>query len=378
MKSDKNQIIILLLTLIFTACSDEPTTAPVSYTRLGTVNITDKIVLSSSEIISADSIAVDVYSINFGNSNTFIEGKTLDVSIMYGTPSSCDEDVFILNNKTLQWDQIGFRPDVYTCFAVLTEQRYLLSTNNLLAEDFIDSGGKVLMNYSGFNHGIGGRIFEVSTDYIESTIPIGKLGISTAKIDFVDDSFWIFNDREIVFRNKFLDGRINYSVKPPSEQVSAFSADEQMIWYIDAAGRVFGIDNSTGEEKCQFTTTAVFPSGLTIVGTDIWTSFFSSSKSRLHSYDLSRSCESGVGALLKNIEFSDSYILGLDWNGSNLLLLDDKLNVVDTEGSLITAYTLEVYGSFQVVWDGEAVMLFHRGPVPRASSKGIITRFLLN
>lgn len=378
MKSDKNPIIILLLTLTFTACSDEPTTAPVSYNRLEAINITDKIVLSSSEIISADSIAVDVYSINFGNSNTFIEGKILDVSIMYVTASSCDEDVFILNNKTLQWDQIGFRPDVYTCFAVLTEHRHLLSTNNFLAENFIDSEGKVLMKYSGPNYGIGGRIFEVAPDYFESTIPIGKFGISTAKIDFVDDSFWIFNDRENVFRNKSLDGTINYSVTPPSEQVSAFSADEQRIWYIDPAGSVFGIDNTTGEKKCRFTTTAVFPSGLTIVGSNIWTSFFSSSKSRLHSYDLSKSCESGVGVPLKNIEFSNKRIKGLDWDGSNLLLLDDKLNVVDISGSLITAYTLEVHESYQVVWDGEAVMLFHRGPVPRASSKGIITRFLLN
>ena len=90
MKSHNNPIIILLLTLPYIACSDGPTTAPISYDRLETINITDKIVLSSSEILSADSIGEDIYNINFGKSKTFIEGKTLDISIMYTTPSGCD------------------------------------------------------------------------------------------------------------------------------------------------------------------------------------------------------------------------------------------------------------------------------------------------
>ena len=80
---------------------------------------------------------------------------------------------------------------------------------------------------------------------------------------------------------------------------------------------------------------------------------------------------------MKNIEVSDTYGLELDCDGSNLLVLDNKLNVVDNEGLLIRAYTLEVFGAHQVVWDGEAAMLFHHGPFSGGSNESIITRFLL-
>ena len=288
--------------------------------------------------------------------------------------------MFIFNNNTLQWEQLGFRPVVYLCTQAITQQRHLLSTNNFPIENFIDSEGKVRLKYRS-PYWIGGMIFEVSPDYFDSSTPISKLGISTSKIDFIDDSFWIFTDEDNFFHNKSLDGSKNFSFKSQSERVSAISVNEQMIWYIEQDGKVFGADNITGEVKCQFETTALYPTGLTTDGNNIWISFYSSSKSRLLSYDLLRFCESSVGVLLKNIEFSDTYILGLDWDGSNLLLVDilnNKLNVINNEGLLITAYTLEVYDANQVAWDGEAAILFHRGPVPRASNEIIMTRFLLN
>ena len=377
MHSQKKPIIILLFTLTYFSCSGEPTAAPIEYNTLGTMNITDKIVLSSSEFINADSVKENIYIVNFGKTDTFIEGKTLDVSVSYTTPTSCDKEVFIFNNITSQWDQLGFQPSAGVCFDAISRQRHLLSTINFFTENFIDSKGKVLIKYSRPNYGIGGKIFEVSSDYFESSAPISKFGNFSSKIDFVDDSFWIFTDRDNLFHNKFMDGREKFSIRSQSEQVSAFSVDEQTIWYIEPEGIVFGIDNIAGGVKCLFETTILNPTGLTTDGNELWISFNSSSKSKLHSYDLSRSCENSVGVLLKNIEFSDTYVLGLDWNGSNLLVLDNKLNVVDNEGLLIRAYTLEVFGAHQVVWDGEAAMLFHHGPFSGGSNESIITRFLL-
>lgn len=374
----KNQIITLLFALTFAACSDGPTSASIDYNSLAAVRITDKIVLSSSDYLSADSVGEDIYAINFGNSNTFVNGKLLDVSISYGTYTLCDEEVFILNIKTLRWNQLSFIPNVGVCADALGRQSHLLSTRNFLIENFIDSKGKMLLR-SNSTYLMGGRIFEVSPDYLESSTPIVKLGLTyTEKIDIVGDSFWAFSYRDNVFRRQSLDGREILSFKSQTESVLAFSADEQMIWYTDHEGKVFGVDNITGDVKCLFQTTASHPKGLTTNNNALWIVFNSSSKSRLHSYDLSQSCESGVGVLLKNIEFSDTFALGLDWDGSNLLLLYDKLNVIDNEGTFIRAYTLKVIGAYQFVWDGEAVMLFHHGPFPGGSNESIVTRFLLN
>ena len=374
----KNQIIILLFALTFAACSDGPTSAPVDYNSLAAVGITDKIVLSSSDYLSADSVGEDIYTINFGNSNTFVNGKILDVSISYGTPHVCDVDLFIFNNNTFRWSQSGFRPDVEGCLTAGGSDSHLLSTRNFLIESFIDNEGMMLLR-SKRAYLIGGRIFEVSQDYFDSSALISKLGLSsTAKIDYTDDSFWTYTSEDNLFRKKSFDVRDILSFQSQAERVWAFSADERMIWYIDLEEKVFGVDNITGDVKCQFRTTASHPRALTTDGENLWIVFNSSSKSRLHSYDLSQSCESGVGVLLNDIEFSDTNVWGLDWDGSNLLLLDDKLNVVDTEGSLIAAYTLEVFGAYQALWDGEAVMLFHHGPVSEASSESIVTRFLLN
>ena len=375
----KHQIIYLLFTLAFVACSDGPTSAPINYTTLSTVSITDKIVLSSSDYLSADPIEKIIYTVNFGKSKPLIEGKTLDVSITNRTSSRCDVDMFIFNYKTLQWNQLGFSPTGGGCADAFKLQSHLLSTIDLHIMNFIDSGGKMLLRYSNHNYGMGGRIFEVSQDYFESSAPISKLGFtSTDIIKFADDSFWAFSYRDTLFHKHSLDGREILSFKPQTGSVWAFSADEQMIWYIDHEGKVFGVDDITGDVKCQFQITASSPRGLTTDGNELWIIFNPSLKSRLQSYDLLRSCESSVGVLLKNIEFSDTYVRGLDWDGSNLLLLDDKLNVVDTEGSLIAAYTLEVFGTHQAVWDGEAVMLFHHGPIFGASNESIVTRFSLN
>ena len=158
-------IILLLLALTNIACSDDPTSASLIYDRLETMSETDKRALNSSEIIFADSIGEDIYTINFGKTDTFIEGKTFDVLIRYGTFSSCDEDLFIFNNNTSHWDQLGFRPDVYICMGVLTTQRRLLSTISLPIDNFIDSEGKVKVKYSLAYERISGRIFEVSADY---------------------------------------------------------------------------------------------------------------------------------------------------------------------------------------------------------------------
>lgn len=166
MKLRKNQIIILLsTTLTYIACSDDPTSAPITYDRLETMSETDKMSLDSSEIIFADSIGEDIYTINFGNTDTFIEGKTFDVLIIYKTLSTCDEDVFIFNNNSSYWDQLGFRPDVNVCGSAIWTQRHLLSTISLPIDKFIDSEGKVLVKYSLAYYRTSGRIFEVSADY---------------------------------------------------------------------------------------------------------------------------------------------------------------------------------------------------------------------
>ena len=374
-----NRIIYLLFTLAFVACSDGPTSAPINHFSLSTVSIIDKIVLSSSKFLDAELIEKNTYTLNFDKSKLFIEEKALDVSITYLTSSGCDVDVFIFNHKTLQWNQLGFSPTGAFCTAVFTKQSHLLSTFDLLIENFIDSEGKMLLKFSKHNYGIGGRIFEVSQDYFESSAPISKLGFtSTVMIKYADDSFWTFSYRDNLFHKQSLDGRRILSFKSQTGSVWAFSVDEQIIWYIDHEGKVFGVDNSTGVVKCQFQTTASSPKGLTTDGKELWIVFNPSPKSRLQSYDLLRSCETGVGVLLKDIEFSDTYVRGLDWDGSNLLLLDDKLKVVNTEGSLITAYTLDIFETHQAVWDGEAVMLFHHGPIFEASNESIVTRFLLN
>lgn len=162
----KNQIIIFFITMLtYVACSDDPTSAPIAENRLETMSEIDKMSLNSSEIVFADSIRKDVYAINFDKTDTFIEGKSFDVLIRYGTSSSCDQDLFIFNNKTSHWDQLGFWPDVVVCLGVITTQRHLLSTISLPIDNFINSEGKVLVKYSTGYFTISGRIFKVSEDY---------------------------------------------------------------------------------------------------------------------------------------------------------------------------------------------------------------------
>ena len=158
-------IILLLLALTNIACSDDPTSASLIYDHLETMSATDKMALNSSKIIYADSIGEEIHTINFSKTDTFIEGKTFDVLIRYITFSSCDEDLFIFNNNTSHWDQLGFRPDVYGCLGVITTQRHLLSTISLPIDNFIDSESKVKVKYSLAYYRISGRIFEVSADY---------------------------------------------------------------------------------------------------------------------------------------------------------------------------------------------------------------------
>ena len=158
-------IILLLLALTNIACSDDPTSASLIYDHLETMSATDKMALNSSEIIFTDSIGEDIYTINFGKTDTFIEGKTFDVLIRYGTFSSCDEDLFIFNNNTSHWDQLGFRPDMYVCTGGFSKQKHLLSEISFHIENFIDSEGKVKVKYSLAYERISGRIFEVSADY---------------------------------------------------------------------------------------------------------------------------------------------------------------------------------------------------------------------
>lgn len=377
MNSIKKLILILFLTLTQIGCSDNPTSAPIDYNRLESVSITEKIVLSSSDFIIADSVKENVFSIDFGKTKTFLEGKTSDISITYITSSSCDQDLFIFNYKKSKWRQLGFLPDVGVCFDAFTTQSHLLSTNNFFTKNFINSEGKVLIRYDTGHYQIGGIILKLSSDYLESSAPLNRLGKSTSKLDFDENSIWYFTYRDQIFRKKSLDGRILNSINAHSERVSAFTVDKETIWFIEQEGKVIGLDSDTGDENCRFQSTALFPQGLTTDNKDLWIAFNTSTKSRLHSYDLVKSCETGVGVLLKDIEFSDTYVLDLDWDGSNLLVLDDNLNIVNTEGMLLTAYSLEVNETRQVIWDGEAALLIHLGP-SQPSNESIITRFLLN
>ena len=70
--------------------------------------------------------------------------------------------------------------------------------------------------------------------------------------------------------------------------------------------------------------------------------------------------------------------MGLAWNGESLLILSDALYVVNVDGTVVQSHSLPVVYPRGLAWDGQAVVMFSRGPEGVGNSGVKLNRFSLD
>lgn len=125
--------LILVFSLALLSCDMGPVSVlDVIGSRDGTY-VNEPIILEASEPQNSVQSGQDEYVCDLSRVGLVTSHSANDFEISYGTPSSCDEDVYVFNYRTESWTQIGFNPAGMGCAQEPRTQYHLFSSMGLIA-----------------------------------------------------------------------------------------------------------------------------------------------------------------------------------------------------------------------------------------------------
>lgn len=348
----------------------------------GTTYIDEPIVLDISAWISAEAkwggdFIADLSSIPMVQFDDFN-----DLELSYWTSSSCDEDVWVYNFRTLNWDKIGFDPgpDVM-CLCVIVEQCHLFSARRLQAEDYLNEHNHLKIRGDVGTPKV--RALKINPDYHAVPLPFGGTH------DFIGlthdgNSFWVSSNWPDTIYHLSLAGRVIGEFNAPSEYPLGLAFDGSTLWLVDGSDQIFNL-TTEGHVLCHFTVPPTCEYALTWAEGKLWMSKGDCpSLMDLFVIDPNPSCGSGSAVITETMKPLEEGIVGLAWDGTHLLAVGQSqygetqtLYMLTTGGEVIKSYELPVKWAKDIVWDGDGIWIINHGPKEFTGRDQFITKFKL-
>lgn len=368
--------VIILLTILLGCRRDEsiitPPKPPDNSSNDSIMFIDEPIVLESSDKILSSRINQSEYSIDLSNIEMVKNNRYNDFEISYGTPSSCDENVWIYNYKNAMWDQIGFKRVHEVCLMMPTMQVHFLSSRGFTAKDYVDSTLQMMFRCEWGQPYV--RAIRNNPHY--SIIPIFQKDISGySGFTILNNSMWVASpDSQKVYNFSF-DGKLIKEIPTPVQYPNGLTTDGKDLFQADGINRIVKL-LTDGQMLCQFSVPTDYSGGLALVENKIWLSEYQNASLPLSLFEinLEQSCKINIASVIRTLSFNKKWISGLAYKNPNLILTSDSLYEMTTDGGVIKSIHLpdSIGGDIEwfngILW----VLVNHRTPVE--TSRLTITR----
>jgi hypothetical protein len=348
--------------------------------------IDEPIVLERSEPATLSRIEGDDYVIDMSGVPLIANGAYNDILISYSTITSCDEDVYILNAETREWEQIGYAIEPGSgigCRQMAAEHFHLLSSKGISPKHCLDADNEIrlrgyVLAYTN-QPNPKAEALRVNPDYLSVPLP-ARYFWRFDGLAYEDGSLWTSTDWFDKIYELAPSGEILREFSPPSEDAYGMASDGANLWLADRGGAVFKITRD-GEVLCSFNVPVQSATGLAWGNGKLWLGDYGRvtphRDSKIYGIAAEASCNSGAAIFTDELEIPGGRAIGLAWDGSHILVASDSLYKVAESGAVAAAYAFPVNSVTDIAWDGEAVWILNTGPSDLRVMGPVATRFRL-
>lgn len=364
--------LVLAISVALLSCDVGPNSASNESGLHDGTFIDEPIIVAASDPQNSVQFVNNVYVYDFSRVALVTSHNYNDFEIAYGTPSYCDEDVYVYNYRTASWAQIGFVPVGYGCAQSPTTQTHMFSAMKLAAGDYMNESYQMRVITKMAAPTI--RALQLNPGY--RAIPLSHFPqISFEEITSDGQSLWLCSRWPATIYSLSLTGEILKSFLTPTDFPFGLAFDGQFLWLADGTNRIFKLTQD-GAIAGQFEVPTDYPGGLAWDGSHLWLAEYEGPRQRTYSIDAIRSCLSGTAVLVDSMNTPGGGSPGLAWSGSDLLAATakDSLYLFTRNGVVLHAYALPVVEVTDLTWDGQAIWIVNRGPNGSRARDPMITR----
>lgn len=354
---------------------------------LHTTYIDEPIVLKVSEPVSARVVSEEEFIFDLSFTPLVQSGEYNDFELTYQTSSSCDEDVWVFNFRTLTWDQIGFTPPPgIMCLCVITEHGHLFSARGFRASNYLSLERQIKVRGHVWPRTV--LALKINPEYSAVPIFLGKVN-NFDGLAYDGQSFWVSSNLVDKIYNVSSGGIILKEFVSPSEWPSGLAYDGQNLWLSDGSNQIFKLTQS-GTVQSQFTVPTDYPGALAWGNGKLWLLesehplVWAFGMSLIFGIDPVASCQTGLAVVTDTFQSPGERGMGIAWDGTHLLVAtesiygqDDKLYKLTTTGEVVQSYDLPVRFIEGIVWNGEVLWMLCGGPKDLMSRDMAIAGFKL-
>jgi len=381
---DAMRWMLLMLAAVFVASCSEDNCPMVcdhrddndSYDPPVCTYIDEPLLISASELASPVGVAGCEFTFDLSHIPIVQDHSFNDLEISYMAPSTCAEDVWLLNGLTWRWEQV----DRYSgpwCGAAVGEHYKLVSDGVSEPRQYVDLASELkMLGPSIWDPKV--RVLRIHPDYYRLELPRDASGIA-----FGHGVLWVATRYNAggTWHNSIyglsVEGQILSEFAAPSKYAFDLEFDGEYLWLADGSDSVYQI-TTTGDVVCRFGVATDYPGGLAKVGGVLWLSEYERPNrvpGKIYRIDLATSCQSRNGAILDSLDIPGKWSRSLAWTGASLLVASDSLYELSTDGAIQRAYPLPVSGVHSVAWDGSGVWMLCSGPKGVNGGTKVIARF---
>jgi hypothetical protein len=339
------------------------------------MQIDELVVLEQSEDVSpVRAVEPGIYAFDLAKLEPVDSGTFNELFLSYWTTASCDYDVFVFNNRTRLWDQIGFEPSSPFCFDVPTLHGHLFSSNGLGAEDYVNDDYELLIQSGDiFPQGAFLRALVLNPDYY--AIPQKSIGYGIAADG---RTLLVASYRQNALRRISFSGEVIAEYEAPGDLTLGLAYDGECFWLSDVNHRVYKLDQSA-IPICDFSVPEVPTGAIAMVGDRLWLAERQGGGERLFVIDPVASCACDTAVVDTVIRAPGPAVEGLAFDGVRLLVVDHSAGLVEMslDGDVIEIYEHRIYFPTDLAWDGSAFWLQNAGTVDLMTYEPVIARFRL-
>jgi len=349
-----------------------------SYTPPLSTFIDEPLLMSASDVISPTVTDGDVFIFDLTGVPEVQDHSFNDMEVSYTAPSSCDEDVWLFNWVTFEWDKVddyyhsGCMPAV--CIHHLLLSDVVLDPTLYVSETFdLKMLGPAVWEPTV-------RVLRIHPDYCYVPLPVDASGLA-----FGCGVLWIagrFSPSGALHNYIYtvsMSGEVLGSFPAPSRYAFDLDFDGDYLWLADGSDSVYQM-TTVGDVVCRFGVATDYPGGLAKADGEIWLSEYERLNrvpGKIYHISLDSSCRSGNAAVLDSLDIPGKWSRSLAWTGASLLVASDSLYELNPSGIVGRTYPIPVSSVQSIAWDGTGVWMLCFGPRGASGGARVAARFNL-
>jgi hypothetical protein len=358
-------VIFFLIQLVLAGC--EKKVLPPQANPLRITFIDEPIVFEMSDTIQALEDKRPDYVFDLSDVPLVKSGNYNEFFVIYDTPSSCEEDVFLYNNSTRLWDQIAFSDPInLICLDIIGLYSHLGSAHRLCLDNYLSADTLLKLHARVYNPEL--QVLKLNPNYYAVPMPLSSDNYGYVAITSDGPSLWLTGGylRPGKVYNLARDGRVLQEFEMKTERLTGIAYGDGSLWLTGAGYHIYKM-SAEGDIVSEFD-----------VAQQLYFVNRVGISPQVFVIDPFASCTTGQAVITDTIILPRNQGRGLAWDGENLIFVSwDSLYWVSITGEVLDVLESPVSYPADAAWDGETIWILNRGPQCCPSADQFISRFKL-